>query len=167
MIVTTNVTWTYVHFGRSSIVQSNPSVEEDGNEGGHDRKARAAESDSVSEDGESESGETTSKVETPEAKAAAPITSRWTSSSTSSAASSKCGIFLDPEDMASSGEGLVIASAAGSTCHGPDKRYTDLSADEVKRLAEYIPGPPLSNLRGRTRGESRKLSTGAQGLESF
>ena len=38
--------------------------------------------------------------ETPETKAVAPITSRRAPSSTSSAASSKCGICLDPEDIA-------------------------------------------------------------------
>ena len=59
------------------------------------------------------------------------------------------------------------ASATASTSHGPDKRYTALSAGEAKRLTEYIPGPPRFSLRGRTRGEERRLTTDAQGLVSL
>ena len=67
----------------------------------------------------------------------------------------------------SPGEGRANASAAPSTSHGPDKRYTALSAGEAKRLAEYIPGPPRFSLRGRTRGEERRLTTDAQSLVSL
>ena len=74
---------------------------------------------------------------------------------------------MDSEGILSSGEGLTNASAAASTFHGPDKRYTAVSADETKRLAEYIPGPLRFSLRGRTRGKERKLSTDARGLVSF
>lgn len=49
----------------------------------------------------------------------------------------------------------------------PEQRYTALGAGETKQLAEYIPGPPRFNLRGRTRGEERRLSTDAQGLVSL
>ena len=65
------------------------------------------------------------------------------------------------------GESLADASAAASTSHGPDERYTALDAGEAKRLAEYIPGPPRFSLRGRTRGEERRLTTDAQGLVSL
>ena len=69
--------------------------------------------------------------------------------------------------MMSPGEGLANVSASTSTSHGPDKRYTAPSADEAKRLAEYIPGPPRFSLRDRTRCEERRLSTDAQGLASL
>ena len=65
------------------------------------------------------------------------------------------------------GESLADTPAAASTSHGPDKRYTALGAGEVKRLAEYIPGPSRFSLRGRTRGEERRLTTDAQGLVSL
>ena len=48
---------------------------------------------------------------------------------------------------------------------GPDKRYIALSAGEAKRLAEYIPGPSCCSLRGRTRGEERRLTS--EGLVSL
>ena len=65
------------------------------------------------------------------------------------------------------GESLADTSAAASTSHGPGKIYTALGAGEAKRHAEYIPGPPRFSLRGRTRGEERRLTTDAQGLVSL
>ena len=65
------------------------------------------------------------------------------------------------------GKSLTDALAAASTSHAPIKRYATLSADEAKRLVEYICGPPRFSLRGRTRGEERRLTTDTQGLVSF
>ena len=65
------------------------------------------------------------------------------------------------------GKSLADTSAAASTSHGPDKRYSALGAGEAKRLAEYIPGPPCFSLRGRTRGEEWRLTTDAPGLMSL
>ena len=131
-----------------------------------DREASAADSESVSEDGESVPGESTSESDTPEAEVTALITSERALSSTSSG-SSQCEVSLDPEGMVSPGEGLDNVSTAASTSLGPDKRYTALSAGETKRLAGYIPEPPRFSLRGRTRGEERRLSTDAQGMVSL
>ena len=121
----------------------------------------------MSEDGESVSRETASRIETPEAEVVDPITSGRSLSPTSSARSSQCGVSLDPEGMVSPGEGLATASAAASTSHRLDKRYTALSVGEARGLAEYIPELPRFSLRGRTRGEERRLSTDAQGLVSL
>ena len=95
------------------------------------------------------SGETTSEVETPEAKAAAQITSGRSPTPTPRAIGSQCEVCIDPDGM-TPGEGLADASVAASTSHGPDKRYTALSAGEAKRVAEYIPGPPRFSLRDHT-----------------
>ena len=74
--------------------------------------------------------------------------------------------FPYPESM-TPGESLTDTLAAASTSYGPDKIYTPLGAGEAKRLAEYIPGPPRFSLRGRTRGEERRVTTDAQGLVSL
>ena len=136
----------------------------EGDESGQDRETCAANSESASEDGESMSEGTGSEIETPEAEAAAPIT-LWRAP-TPRARGSQCEVSIDPESM-TPGESLVDASAAASTSHGPDKKYTALGAGEAKRLAEYIPGPLRFSLRGRTRGEERRLTTDAQGLVSL
>ena len=65
------------------------------------------------------------------------------------------------------GESLAHTSGAVSTSHGPNKIYNSLGADEAKRLADYIPGPPRFSLRDRTRSEERRMTTDAQGLESL
>ena len=54
----------------------------------------------------------------------------------------------------SPGEGLTNTSAAASTT---------LSAGEAKQVMEYFSRPSHFRLRGRTRGEERRLSTHAQG----
>ena len=87
----------------------------EGNESGHDRKASAADSESASEDGESVLGETTSEIETPEAEAAAPITSRRAPTPTPRSRGSPYGVSLETEGMVSPGEGLANASAAVHT----------------------------------------------------
>ena len=115
---------------------SKPSVVGEGNESGQDREASAADSESASEDGESVSGETTSEIETPEAGAAAPISSGTAPTPTPRARGSQCGVSLDPEGMMTPGEGLADASAAARTSHGSEKRYTALSADEANRLVK-------------------------------
>ena len=51
---------------------------------------------------------------------------------------SQCGVSIDPEGMTPD-EGLPDTSAAVSISHGPDKRYTAVSAGEAERLAEYNP----------------------------
>ena len=107
---------------------------------------------SVWEDGESQSEETSSEVETPEAEATAPITSGRGPPSTSSVACRKCGVPLGRVGILPSGEGLANASAAANTSHGPDNRYVTLDAGEAKPLAEYIFGPLRFSLRDRTRG---------------
>ena len=126
----------------------------------------ARNSESASEDGESVSEGTGSEIETPEAEAAAPVTSGRAPTPTPRTRGSQCGVSIDPEGM-TPGESLADTLAAASTSHGPDKRYTALGAGEAKRLAEYIPGPPRFSLRGRTRGEERRLTTDAQGLVSL
>ena len=131
----------------------------EGNECGQDREASAANSESASEDGKSVSEGTRSVIETPEAEAAAPITSGRAQTPTTRARGSQCGIYINPEGM-TPGESLADASAAASTSHGPDKRYAALGAGEAKRLAEYVPRPPRFSLRGRTRGEERRLTNG-------
>ena len=103
------------------------------------------------------------KLETPEAEAATPITSGRAPTPTPRASGSQYGVHIDPEGM-TPGESLADISAAASTSHGPDTRYTALGAGEAKRHEEYIPGPPRFSLRGRTRGEERRLTTDAQGL---
>ena len=136
----------------------------EGDESRQDRQASAANSESASEDEESVSEEARSEIETPEAEAAAPIT--LGRAPTPRARGSQCGISTDPEDM-TPGESVADASAAASTSHGPNKRYTALGAGEAKRFAEYISGPPRFSLRSRTRGEERRLTTDAQGLVSL
>ena len=133
---------------------------------GQDREASASNSESASEDGESVSEGTRSETETPEAEPAAPIISGRAPTPTPRARGSQCGVSIDPEGM-TPGESLADASAVAGTSHGPDKRYTALGPGEAKRLAEYIPGPPRFSLRGRTRGEERRLTTDAQGLVSL
>ena len=143
MIIARNGTWALVRSGRSSIAQSKPAVERGGNESGQDREASATDSESVSDDGESVSEEAKSEIKTPEAAAAASITSGRAPTRTSRARSSESRVSLDPEGLIPPGEGLVNALAAGSTSHGPDKRYNASSTGEVKQLAEYIPVPPV------------------------
>ena len=133
----------------------------------------AANSESASEGGESVSGGTRSEIETPEAEAtapeaeaAAPITSGRASTPTPRARGSQCEVSIDSEGM-TFGEGLANASAAASTSHVPDKRYTALIAGKTKRLVEYIPGPPCFSLKGRTCREERRLTIDAQGLVSL
>ena len=109
---------------------------------------------------------TRSVIETPEAEAAASITLGRAPTPSPRARGSQCGVSIDPEGM-TPGEGLADASAAASTSHGPNKRYTAPSAGEAKRLGEYIPGLPRFSLRGRTRGEERRLTTDAEGLVSL
>ena len=75
VIITRNVTWVHVRSRRSLITGSKPSVVVEGDESGQDRVESAANSESASEDGESVSEGTGSEIETPEAEAAAPITS--------------------------------------------------------------------------------------------
>ena len=166
VIITRNVTWAHVRSGRFLITRSKPSVVGEGDESGQDREASSANSESASEDGGSVSEGTGSEVETPEAEAAAPITSGRASTPTPRARGSQCGVSIDPERVMP-GESLADTPAAASTSHGPDKRYTALGAGEAKRLAEYIPGPSRFSLRGRTRGEERRLTTDAQGLWSL
>ena len=125
----------------------------EGNESGQGREASAADSESASEDGESVPGETTSEIDTPEAEAAALITSGRAPTPIPRTRGSQCGVSMDTEGI-TPGQGLADASAAASTSHGLDKRYTALSAGEAKRLAEYIPGPPCFSLKGRTRGKN-------------
>ena len=147
VIITTsrNVTWAHVRSGRSLITRSKPSVVGESNESGQDREASAANSERASEDGESVSEGTRSEIETPEAEAAAPITSGRASTPTTRARSSQCGVFVDPEGR-TPGKSLADTSAAASTSHGSDKRYTALGAGEAKPLAKYIPGPPRFSL---------------------
>ena len=136
--MTRNITWAHVRSGRSLITRSKPSVVGEGNESGHDQEASAANSESASEDGESVSEGTRREIETPEAEAAAPITSERAPTPTPIVRGSQCWVFIDPECMTPA-ESLVEASAAASTSHGPDKIYTALSVGEAKRLGEYIP----------------------------
>ena len=150
VIITRNVTWAHVRYGRSLITRSKPSVVGEGNESGQGREASTANSESASKNGESVSEGTRSEIETPEAEAATPITSGR--GPTPRARGSQCWVSIDSEGM-TPGESLADASAAASTSHEPDKRYTTLGAGEAKRLAEYIPVPPRFSLRGRTRGE--------------
>ena len=71
-----------------------------------------------------------SEIETPEAEAAAPITSGRDPTPTPRARGSQCGVPVDPEGM-TPGESVDDTSAAASTLHGPDKIYTALGADEA------------------------------------
>ena len=73
-LITRNVACIHVRSRRSLITRSKPSVVGEGN-GGQDRNASATNSESASEDGESVSGGTRSVIGTPEAEAAALITS--------------------------------------------------------------------------------------------
>ena len=166
VIITRDVTWAHLRSGRSLITRSKPSVVGEGDESGQDRDASTTNSESASEDGESVSEGTRSEIETHDAKAAASITSGRATTPTPRATGSQCGVSIDPEGM-TPGENLTYASVAASTSHVPDKRYTALSAGEANRLVEYIPGPPRFSLRGRTRGEERRLTTDAQGLVSL
>ena len=166
VIITRNTTGTHVRSGRPLVTRSKPLVVGEGNESGQNREASAASSESASEDKGSVSEGTRSVIETPEAKAATPIISGRTPTPTPRARGSQCGVSINPEGM-TPGESLADASAVASTSHGPDKRYTALSAGKAKRLAEYIPGPPRFSLRGRTHGEERRLTTDAQGLVSL
>ena len=61
------------------------------------------------------SGETATEIETSKAEADVPIASWRVVSPTSSAKSSQCGVFLDPEDTISIGKGFVNDLAAAST----------------------------------------------------
>ena len=124
----------------------------EGNESGQDQEASAANSESASEDGESVSEGTRSEIKTPEAEAAAPITSERAPTPTPIVRGSQCWVFVDPEGMTPA-ESLVEASAAASTSHE--------RIGEAKRLGEYIPETPRVNLRGRTRGKERRLTTDA------
>ena len=135
VVITRNVTWAHVRSGRFLITRSKPSVVGEGDESGQDREASSANSESASEDGESVSEGTGSVIETPEAEAAAPITSGRASTPTPRARGSQCGVSIDPEGV-TPGESLADTPAAASTSHGPDKRYTALGAGEAKRLAE-------------------------------
>ena len=164
--MTRNATSAHARSRRSLNTRSKPSVVGEGDESGQDREPSAANSESASEDGESVSEGTGSEIETLEAEAAAPITLGRAPTPTPRARGSQCGVSIDPEGM-TPGESLADTSAAASTSHGSDKRYTALGAGEAKRLAEYISGPPRFNLRGRTRGEERRLTTDAQGLVSL
>ena len=128
VIITRNVTWARVRSRRSSTAQSKPSMKGGYNESRQDQKASAADSGSVSEDGEPESGGTASEIETAEAEAAAPITSGRAPSSTSCTGSIKCEVSLDPESYDVIPLGLANASAAASTSYGPDKQYATSSA---------------------------------------
>ena len=166
VIMTRNVTWVHVRSGRSLITRSKPSVAGEGNESGQDQEASAANSESASEDRESVSEGTGGVIETSEAEAAAHHIGEGSNTYTPRARGSQCGVSIDPECMPP-GESLADTSAAAGTSHGPDKRYTALSAGEAKRLAKYIPGPPRFSLRGRTRGQERRLTTDAQGLVSL
>ena len=139
---------------------------EEVDESEQDREVSAANSESTSEDGESVSEGTGSEIETSEAEAAAPITSRRAPTPIPRTRGSQCGVSIDLKGI-TPGESLADTSTAASTSHGPDKRYTALGAGEAKRHAEYIPGPPRFSLRGRTRGEERRLTTDAQGLVSL
>ena len=69
-------------------------------------------------------------------------------------------VSIDPEGM-TPGKGLADTSAAACTSHGPDKRYTALSAGEAKILAEHILGPLRATIfKGCTRAEeSRSKNT--------
>ena len=127
VIITRNVSRAHVCSGRSSTPKSKPSVEGEDSESGHDREVRVADIDSVLEDGESESRETTSEVDMPVADATTPITSGRAPSFTSRAGKSKSGGFLDPESMINFGEGLANASTAASISNGPDKPKAALS----------------------------------------
>ena len=138
----------------------------EGDESGQDREASAANNESASEDGESVSEGTGSEIKMPEAEAAAPITSGRALTPTPRARGSQRRVSIDPEGMAS-GESSADTSAAASTSHGLDKRYTALGTGEAKRFAEYIPGPPRFSRRGRTCSEERRLATDAQGLVSM
>ena len=164
VIITRNVTGAHVRSRRSLITRSKPSVGGEGDGSGQGREASAVNSESASEDGESVSEGSRNEIETPEAEAAAPITPRR--ASTPRGRGSQCEVSIDPEGM-TPGESLADTSAAASTSHRPDKKYTALGAYEVNRLAEYIPGPPRFSLRDRTRGEERRLTSDAQGLVSL
>lgn len=99
-----------------------------------------------------ESEETASQIETPEAKATASITSEKVRTSSPSASSSESGVSFDPEDIMLFCEGLVTASASGSTSDMPDQRYATLHACKVRQLAEHIPRPPRFNFGDEQRG---------------
>lgn len=92
-------------------------------------------------DGKFESEDTASDVETPEAEAAAPITSGRLS--ISSAESGECGVSFDPEGVILSNESLVTAIVPGSSFDVPYKRSTALHTGEARRLAEYHDHPVL------------------------
>ena len=112
VILTRNVTWAHVRSGRSLITRSKPSLVGDGDESGQDREASVANSESASEDGESVSEGAGSEIETPEAEAAAPITSGRVP--TPRARGSQCRVPIDPEGM-TPGESLADTTAAAST----------------------------------------------------
>ena len=95
------------------------------------------------------SGETASEIETPEAEADVPIASRRVVPPTSSAKSSKCGVFLDPEDTISIGKGFVNDLAAASTS---DIRQRFKCRRDKMAIGIHYWTASFS-LTGRTRGE--------------
>ena len=123
--------------------------------------------DSESEpgDGTSELEDIESDVETPASEAADLITSGR--ASISSAGSGEWGVSFDPKGFIPSDKGLVTAPESGSPSGVPDKRCAALHADEARLLAEYIPGPPRSTFRDRTRGEERRSRNGREILICF
>ena len=135
---------------------------------GENREVSAVDSDSVSKNGQSQSGETASEVKTPEAEAAAPITSGRGPPSTSRAACSKCGV---PLVLSKAFRHLARVSPMlrqVQVLHtSPTFDMTLINTGEVKQLAKYILGPLRFSLRGRTRGEDRRLSTDTQYLGSL
>ena len=131
VMITRNVTWAHVRSVCSLITRSKPSVVGEGNESGQDREPSVANREIASKDGDSVSEGTRSVIETPKAEAAAAITSGRAPIFTPRAGRSQCGVSIDPEGM-TPGESLADTSAATSTLHGPDKKYTALSAGKAK-----------------------------------
>ena len=128
----------------------------------------AVDSDSVSKDGQSQSGETAREVETPEAEATAPIPSGRGPPSISSAACSKCGVpLVHSKNFCHLARVSPMLRQLQVLHTSPIFDMTLINTGESKQLAEYILGPLRFSLRGRTRGEDRRLSTDTQYMGSL
>ena len=162
-IITRNVTWAHLRPGRSLITPSKPSVVREDNQSGQDREASAANSEIASRrmKNQCQRGPKEGPSGCPDHIGEGPNTY-------SKSQGQPVRGFDRPGRHDARRESRRCFGSAASTSHGPDKRYTALSAGEAKRLAEYIiPGLPRFSLRGRTRGEERRLTNDAQRLVSL
>lgn len=137
-------TWAYARSGRSSDAQF--SVKGGGDESGQDLEASAADSESASGGGESDSEDAASEIGTPNAEA--PVTAN-------------AGLTFSRKHYAIR-EGLVPALVSANT---PDQPRVGFREDKARRLAEHIPGS--RHFRSRTHGGERRVRTDQQGIVSL